>query len=161
MHHHANGDAYFCPVRALGRRVIHIWNATTDNLTELCAYFDDGIGYNVTDEDIRQALKFAGQQLDYPDRGIPIDRIDTHSLRGGGANALSLAGYTDRQIQKMGRWRSDTFKEYISDQLSEFSEGMSKSMKKTFNFVNVEGGVLNDITNHAINTPYQINATAA
>jgi hypothetical protein len=38
-------------------------------------------------------------------KGIPIDRIDTHSLRSGGANALSLARYSDTQIQKMGRWR--------------------------------------------------------
>ena len=46
----------------------------------------------------------------------------------------------------MGRWRSDAFKEYISEQLSTFTEGMSKNMKRSFNFVNVEGGVLHNIT---------------
>lgn len=82
----------------------------------------------VTDKDVRHAIKYAAKEF------------DTHSLRGGGANALSLAGYSDREIQKMGsRWKSNTFKEYISDQLSQFSEGMSKSIKKLFNFVDVEG----------------------
>lgn len=33
-----------------------------------------------------------------------------HSYRGGGANALALAGYLDREIQKMGRWRGATVK---------------------------------------------------
>ena len=61
--------------------------------------------------------------------------------------ALHLNGYSDREIQKMGRWRSDTFKEYISEQLSSFTKGMSKAMRRQFNFVNVEGGVLSDVTN--------------
>ena len=77
--------------------------------------------------------------MDYEDRGIFIDQIDTHSLRAGGANALHLNGYSDREIQKMGRWKSDTFKEYITEGLNKFSEGMSTSMKKLFKYVNVQG----------------------
>jgi len=51
-----------------------------------------------------KSLKFAAGALDHPAaKGIPIDRIDTHSLRSGGANVLALAGYLDREIQKMGR----------------------------------------------------------
>ncbi len=65
----------------------------------------------MTDKYIRAALKLAAFALRYPSRGIPIDRVDTHSLRSGGANALALNGYSDREIQKMGRWRSATFKE--------------------------------------------------
>ena len=51
----------------------------------------------------------------------------------------------------MGRWKSDTFKEYISEQLSSFTKGMSTAMRTRFNFVNVEGGVLRDITKRCIN----------
>ena len=163
INHHANGDSYLCPVRGLGRRVLHIREHTTGETTgktELCAYYEDGVRFDVTDEDIRQSLKFAAKRLDYPERGIPIERVDTHSLRAGGANALSLAGYSDREIQKMGRWRSDTFKEYICAELSDFSKGMSKDMKKVLNFVNIEGGVFHDVTRHAINSPYD-NATGA
>ena len=101
--------------------------------------------------DISSALKFAAEKLDYPDdRIIPIDRIDTHSLRCGGANALSLAGYKEHQIQKMGRWRGKTFKEYISDQLSNFTDGMSEAMSRTFKFVNIaaagQSATLQDVT---------------
>ena len=60
---------------------------------------------------------------------------------------LHLNGYLDRKIQKMGRWRRDTFKEYISEQLNSFTKGMSTAMRQRFNFVNVEGGVPHDITN--------------
>jgi hypothetical protein len=115
----------------------------------------------VTNSDISKAIKVAATMLDYTDRGIPIDRVDTHSLRGGGANALSLAGYSDRHIQKMGRWRGETFKEYISEHLSKFSSGMSKSMMKTFGFVHVAGGVFQDITNTVVATEYTINPSAA
>jgi hypothetical protein len=46
----------------------------------------------------------AAMILQYPaTRGIPIKRIDTHSLRSGSANALAQLGYSDTQIQKMGR----------------------------------------------------------
>ena len=102
--------------------------------------------------DISSALKFAAEKLDYPgDRIIPIDRINAHSLRCGGANALSLAGYKEHQIQKMGRWRGKTFKEYISDQLSNFTDGMSKAMSMPFKFVNIaavgQSVTLQDVTN--------------
>ena len=60
----------------------------------------------------------------------------------------------------MGRWRSATFLEYIREGLAEFSEGMSTSMKRRFNFVNVEGGVFRDITNVTLNTAYQVNTSA-
>ena len=160
INHHVNGDSYYCPVKALTRRFLHIRDHSEDADIGIGAYFNNGTKYDVNDDDIRQALKFAGKELNYPERGIPVDRIDTHSLRGGGANALSLAGYSDRAIQKMGRWRSATFLEYICDQLSAFSEGMSKSMSKVLNFVNIEGGVSHDVTSLALNTAYT-NAAAA
>ena len=53
------------------------------------------------------------------------------------------------------------FKEYISDQLSEFSVGMSKNMEKVFNFVIVEGGVYTDVTATMINIPYSTPTSAA
>ena len=52
-------------------------------------------------ENMSAALKFATTAFNYPSlKGILIDRLDTHSLRSGGANAMSLAGYSDRDIQK-------------------------------------------------------------
>jgi hypothetical protein len=93
-------------------------------------FFCEGTRYDVTGDDISKGLKMAATLLNYPStRGIPIERIDTHSLRSGGANALALSGYLDTQIQKMGRWKGATFKEYIREELACYSAGMSSKMK--------------------------------
>ena len=82
----------------------------------------------------------AATLLAYPKtRGIPIELVDMHSLRCGGANALALLGFSDTQIQKMGHWREATFKEYNQEQLACYSEGMTTKMKRNFKFVNVHG----------------------
>ena len=155
VHQETNGEVYHCPVRALGRRVIHIRSNTAERHTFLSAFFVDAARFDVTDRDIRTSVKQAASALKYPElKGIPIDRIDTHSLRSGGANALSLAGFSDRAIQKMGRWRSATFKEYIREELACFSQGMTRKMKRRFAFVNIAGGVYTDITDQVLPLPY-------
>ena len=162
IHQERNGDDITCPVRALARRVIHIRNNTTNWRTTISAIFNKSVRHDVTDKDIRSSIKYAAEMLQYPElKGIPVERVDTHSLRSGGANALSLSGYSDREIQKMGRWRSATFKEYIREELACFSKGMSKNMKRKFGFVNIAGGVYHDITTTMVNAPYEHFATAA
>ena len=156
IHQHATGDDLICPVKALARIYCQNRHRTNDANCFLSTYWDaNDIKRDVTNRHISSGVKLAAAALNYPiSRGIDIDKIDTHSLRAGGANALSLAGYSDTQIQKMGRWRGNTFKEYISDQLANASEGMSKAMSKTFKFVCVSGGILNDVTTTTLNTPY-------
>jgi hypothetical protein len=148
IHHEANGEPICCPVRALGRRYIHIRdNMDEDWKTPLSACWEDDMTRgDVTDKDISRSLKAAAQALDYPaSRGIPIQRVDTHSLRGGGANALSLNGYSDTQIQKMGRWTGESFKEYIRSELAEFSSGMSRAMHKVIGYTVVSGGAFHEL----------------
>ena len=122
---------------------------TTDGEEFLSAFLNKKTGatQQVIPQDITKWLQAAAMKCDYPDnRGCPISRINTHSLKSGDTNALSLAGYKEHQIQKMGRWNGKTFKEYISEQLSNFSEVMSEAMSRpneyvniatTFNFVNI------------------------
>ena len=170
----ANGDSYFCPVRALARRYIHIRGQNSHWLVckrkRLSAHYEgNGKERHLTDKDVSAGVKAAASALNYPTtRGIPIDRIDTHSLRSGGANALHLAGYSDRQIQKMGRWRGETFKEYIREELSCFATGMSKDMQRRFHYMNVAGGafsslndVLVDVTEDLVATSYEAASAAA
>jgi hypothetical protein len=157
VNQHHNGDDIFCGVRGLGRRYIHIRRHMRGNWnTNLSAVWDEnGKRLDVTDKCIRNGLKLAATALNYPEnRGIPVERVDTHSLRIGGANALHLAGYSDQEIQKMGRWRGETFKEYVREQLSIFSEGMSRKMSKMFEFVNIEGGVCQDISRTVVGMAY-------
>ena len=147
-----DGDKYQCGVQAIGRRFVHIRTHCKGNYdTKLSAYWEGSIKFDVRDKDIRAGLKHAGACFDYSkQRGISIDNIDTHSLRSGGANALTLAGYSDTQIQKMGRWRGATSKEYIRNELSLYADGMSKAMKRRFNFVNIAHGTMRDVTATAL-----------
>jgi hypothetical protein len=115
----------------------------------------------VTAEHISQALKVAVATLNYPaQKGIPIDHVDTHSLRSGGANVLALSGFTDMQIQKMVRWKGATFKEYMQDELACFSAGMLTSMKRKFDFVNIAGNAFNTITDALIDREYDTNVSS-
>jgi hypothetical protein len=102
VYHKADGK--HCLVRALVQHYLHLRNMGANSKTFLLAYHNDkGQHRDITNKDVSKALKMAATALDYPmSKGIPIDRIDTHFLRSGGANTLSLEGYSDTQIQKMG-----------------------------------------------------------
>ncbi len=159
-----NGDDYYDGVRALGRRYCHIRRHTSNLKTKLSTYWEDGKRKSLSDKAVSRGLKMAAQALAYPEtRGIPIERVNTHSLRSGGANALALSGYSDTQIQKMGRWKGATFKEYIREELATYSQGMSRDMRKTFKFVNVAAGAhsdLVDVTSTVVAMNYPVAAAA-
>ena len=56
------------------------------------------------DDNIHTHVKREALALLYPKaKLIHIKRINTYSLRSGGANAVALLGYLDTQIQTMGR----------------------------------------------------------
>jgi hypothetical protein len=130
VHQEANGEAFICPVKALACRVIHICENGGDHKALLSAFYLDGVCYEVTGDNVSKGLKMVAMLLHYPStRGIPIERIDTHSLCSGGANALALSGYSDMQIQKVGRWKGAMFKEFIREELACYSAGMLSRMK--------------------------------
>ena len=135
------GQIFACPVKSLARRVAHIWVHTSYGTTLLCAYWDSVGRVDVTDRDMRFHMKFAAEKLGYPYRNIPIDRIDTHSNRSGGACAMKLAGYYDEIIVKVVRWllSSNAFFKYIQQQLSGFSQDMATKMSRIARFTNMEG----------------------
>ena len=43
-------------------------------------------------------------------------------------------------------------KEYVRENLSNYAEGMSKAMKRRFNFVNIAHGTMRDVTATALAT---------
>ena len=51
--------------------------------------------------------------------------------------------------------------EYIREELQCFSEGMSKSMSRMFNFVNVAGGACHDVAPTVIVTDYNTNVVSS
>ena len=46
--------------------------------------------------------------------------------------------------------------EYISESLASFSEGMSKQMKRSFNFMHVAGDTAMDVTSTTLSLPPNI-----
>ena len=120
-----NDNEYYSPVPALSCRYLHIHSHSADQKTPLSAYWENGQRNNVKAENISKSRKFATLQLDYPGTGgIPIEEIDTHSLRSSGTNALALNGFLDREIQNMLRWRSTKLMEYIREVLTCFAQVM-------------------------------------
>ena len=74
--------------------------------TYLSAYWVGVRKKDLNAENMSAALKFATTALNYPSlKVIAIDRVDAHSLRSGGANALSLAGYSKRQCISYYRYQ--------------------------------------------------------
>jgi hypothetical protein len=61
--------------------------------------------------------------------GLPVGEFNTHSFRAGGACALWAAGYSARDIQILGRWRSDCWRIYVT-QSDERIKGVTRRMSQ-------------------------------
>ena len=74
--------------------VLPICVATTPGHEILCySYYINGAHTDVTVEDISKHLKLAAGLLNYPTRkGIPVERVDTHSLQGGRCERARFVG---------------------------------------------------------------------
>ena len=102
VHHGALERQIFeCTVKALARRVAHIQVHTSHETTLVCAYWYSVGWGDVTYRDMSFHMKFAVAKVGYPIRNIPLDRIDTHFNRAGGACAMKLEGFDDESIRKM------------------------------------------------------------
>jgi hypothetical protein len=66
VYQEANGDPLNCPVRALGRRYLHLCKNGATKTTIISAYFNGGRRYDVTSRHVSSALKLAAGALEYP-----------------------------------------------------------------------------------------------
>ena len=73
---------------------------------------------------------------------------------------LHCPGTQTHKIQKMGRWKGATFKEYIREELTCPSASMSSKMKQNFKFVNISGNAYNDVTGKCLEEDYTVNNSA-
>ena len=131
----------FSPVKSLARRVhdilSHGGNATTG------IYYYSHPLYTtlqtVTPQQINSTLKQAGGEIGLYTLGYEEGDISSHSLRAGGAMAMHLNGIDPNTIQKMGRWKSNTFLMYIHEQISAFATGVSVKMSNAIPFRHIAG----------------------
>jgi integrase len=97
----------------------------------------DDVLQTVTSQDIIKMLRASAATLKLEKQNINPDLIGAHSLRAGGAMALRLHGYDDTTIQKMGRWTSNTFLQYIHTQIAHLSKDISQKMSIPLPFLNI------------------------
>jgi hypothetical protein len=64
-------------------------------------------------------------------QGYDLHRIGPHSLRASGAMQLALNSVPDSIIQKLGRWSSSTWLQYLHGQISCLTRGISSSRMST------------------------------
>jgi hypothetical protein len=66
VYQQTTGNPIHCPVHALGRQYQHLRENIATNNTFICTYWMDEQAYNVTDNNISKALKWAAATLQYP-----------------------------------------------------------------------------------------------
>jgi hypothetical protein len=144
IHQEALLSEWYCPIKAIIRRVQHVFDTLEVNgrippLTPLCTYFHDTTNkpYQVRPASISDEVKEAVEDLGLNFLGIPSDLVSSHSLRSGGAMALFLNNVDPITIQKLGRWTSTTWLDYIHTQISCFSKDLTKKMNIEHPFKNV------------------------
>ena len=84
--------------------------------------------------------------------GFTKDDVGLHSIRSGGAMAMFLSGVSDIIIQRVGRWESTAFMEYIREQVETFTYGVSTKMLKYESFYHLNN-FDEDETNYEENNP--------
>jgi hypothetical protein len=126
-----------CPIKALAHRIHHILSNGGSSESLICDVHLNNKIKPVTSKHIIQMLRLAAKTLQLEKQAIDPDLIGAHSLRSGGAMALKLHGYDDTTIRKMGRWTSDTFLQYIHNQIAHLSEDISKKMSMALPFLNI------------------------
>jgi hypothetical protein len=130
-----NKDA--CPVKALALRINHILTNGGSQDSLICDFYEDNKVGHISSKDMITLLRAAAKTLKLQKQAIDPDLIGAHSLRSGGAMALKLHGYDDTTIRKMGRWTSDTFLQYIHNQIAHLSKDISKNMSMALPFLNI------------------------
>ena len=124
-------------VAALARRVFHILsNGGAESLLISAVKTTKG-WEDVTSQAVVKAIQQEATSLNLAAQGIDPDIIGAHSLRAGGAMALKLQKYLDTTIQKMGRWTSSTWLQYIHNQSAHISDRVAQQMSKDLPFLNI------------------------
>lgn len=107
-----SGHISLCPVRSIGRRIIHLRQHNAPPTTPLGTYFHEGTCKPVSQQAITATLRLAVTTLG-PSLGFLASDISARSLRAAGAMALLCAHVDTDIIRLLGRWRSDEMLRYL------------------------------------------------
>ena len=136
VHMFKTNDVLLCPVKAWATTVNRIWNTVpgADGDTRVCAYNDHGQASFIDSSYARAKLRGTVELIGEEALGFTKEDVGLHSIRSGGAMAMFLSGVPTIIIQRVGRWESDAFMEYIREQVESFTAGVSSKMIKNETF---------------------------
>ena len=136
VHMFRTSDPLLNPVKAWAhtvQRVLKIPGANTES--KVCHFQStDGRIYCINSEQARRHLRSIVTIMGVEELGVQPEDIGLHSLRSGGAMAMFLSGISTIVIQRVGRWSSEAFLEYIREQVESFTAGVSQSMLRFEHF---------------------------
>ena len=110
---------------------------TTNHNTALSTYFDMGRQKQIRPYDINNSIKDTVIKLGLQQAGFTRTNVSSHSLRAGGAMAMKLNGIDPITIKKHGRWSSNTFLQYIHEQIGFLTLDVAARMSRYIPFTNV------------------------
>ena len=140
IHSEALEDPEHCHVMALARRAHHILSNGGTTRSHIFEYYynADHPSY-IGAHHINKAVREAAMDIGLDRHGYHKNDVSSHSLHAGGAMAMHLNGCTTLDIQKQGRWSSNTFLDYIHEQISAFAAGVSEKMSRDIPFRHIAG----------------------
>ena len=151
IHMFRSGDKELCPVIAWARTIQRVRKipGVTDN-SEVCLFQE-----KITSppkllqaDHVRIKLRSIVELIGKERLGFDKNDIGLHSIRAGGAMAMFLSGTSVIIIQRVGRWSSEAFLEYIREQVESFTLDVSKNMLKYEEFLNLQNP--KEISSHEI-----------
>ena len=109
------------------KRIRKLENSSDDS--ELSLHLSaDGTIKKFLSETVRLKLRAIVELVGSETLGFTKEDVSFQCFWSGGAMAMVLSGTKDLKIQKLGRWRSLAFMEYIRDQIESFTLGVSQGM---------------------------------
>ena len=155
VHMFRNGDRIMCPViawaKTVGRILETVPGANGD--TTVCSYFEDGKIKQIESNHVRMRIKSIVEIIGENELGFTKDDVGLHSIRSGGAMAMFLSGVSEIIIQRIGRWESFAFLDYIREQVESFTYGVSTKMLNNEQFYHLnEKSLTRPITEYSDKT---------
>ena len=125
--HAPSGAVDLCPVRSIGRRILHLRANNAPPTTPLALVYTANGPLTIKPADITQAIRLAVTFLG-PSLGFLPQDVSARCLRAAGANALLCGGVDTDVIRLLGRWRSDEMLRYLHTQAGPVLRDFSKKM---------------------------------
>jgi len=139
VHMFKTDDPTLNPVVAWAKTVQRVWGypGTTED-TKVCTFMKpDGAQNSIQSNQVRDWLRTIVELIGEDVLGFTKDDIGLHSIRSGGAMAMFLSKTSTIIIQRIGRWSSEAFLEYIREQVESFTIDVAQNMLAFEFFFNI------------------------